>query len=121
MITRKKLLLLLLVLGMDIISVNAQNRNGEVKTDSTSDTPVAKKNKKESKVLEERGDSVQVLEWKQCTVCWGSGACPVCKIYGKRYEGTQLITCSECLGDGKCRKCFGKGGDHYYVWKHKSE
>ena len=120
MITRKKLLLLLLVLGMDIISVNAQNRKDEVKTDSTSNTPVAKKNKKKSKVLEERGDSVRVLEWVQCTVCWGSGACPVCKKYGKRYEGTQLTTCSECLGNGRCRQCFGKGGDHYYVWKHKS-
>lgn len=119
MITRKKLLLLLLVLVMDTISVNAQNRSDEVKTDRTSNTPVAKKNKKKSKVQEERVDSVRVLEWVQCTVCWGSGACPVCKIYGRRYLGTRLTTCPECLGDGRCRKCFGKGGDHYYVWKYR--
>ena len=121
MITRKTLLLLLLILGMYAIGVYAQNKNVELKTDRTSNTPVAKKNKKKSKVLEERGDSVRVLEWVQCTVCWGSGDCPVCKIYGRRYEGTRLTTCSECLGDGRCRRCFGKGGDHYYVWKHKSE
>ena len=65
-------------------------------------------------------DSVRVLEWEQCSVCMGSGSCPVCKKYGKRYDGTKLTTCSECLGDGWCHHCFGKGGDHYYVWKHKS-
>ena len=101
--------------------VRVTNKFDEVKTDRTSNTPVAKKNKKKSKVQEVRGDSVLVLEWVQCTVCWGSGACPVCKKYGKKYDGTKLTTCPECHGDGRCRQCFGKGGDHYDVWKHKSE
>ena len=90
---RKTLLFVVLILGMCSINGSAQNKK---------DTDC---------------DSVQVLEWKQCSSCWGSGDCPACKKYGRKYEGTQLTRCPVCLGDGRCRRCFGKGGDHYYVWK----
>ena len=91
---RKTLLFVVLILGMCSINGSAQNKK------------------------DIDCDSVRVLEWKQCSACWGSGNCPVCKNYGKRYEGTKLTMCQECLGDGRCHQCFGKGGDHYYVWKH---
>ena len=120
---RKKLLLVLLTLGMCSINVNAQTTNDEVKSDSTSHTTVTNKNgnKSTAKADEQSCDSVQVLEWRQCTQCWGSGGCPNCKMYGRKYDGTSLTQCSTCLGSGRCRQCYGKGGDHYYVWKLKSE
>ena len=100
------ILLVVLTLGMFAINGNAQKKKDKAKSDSISKDDTLHR------------DSVQVLEWIQCPVCWGSGDCPVCKKYGRTYNGTQLTTCRECLGDGRCRKCFGKGGDHYYVWKY---
>ena len=118
--TRKFLLLLVLALAVCCISGSAQTMKGKVKSDSTSHCLNVKGNVDRciSKDDQQHRDSVRVLEWIQCTVCWGSGDCPYCKKYGRKYKGNDLKDCPSCGGSGRCRQCFGKGGDHYYVWEY---